>query len=119
MVAICKIYNLEKSTSIWVFLKQIMLVGKCRLLKLLCNRLFYLYFNFFSNNRQITINQSLLYISKTVNCTNLKFWHIIINAIGFDGIGVMRTKDARVCDRSYLARVHFVVDFHAFSSPWH
>ena len=32
MVAICKIYNLDKSTSIWVFLKQIMLVGKCRLI---------------------------------------------------------------------------------------
>ena len=27
----------NQNTSIWVFLKQIMLVGKCRLLKLLCN----------------------------------------------------------------------------------
>ena len=32
----------NQNTSIWVFLKQIMLVGKCRLLKLLCNRLFLL-----------------------------------------------------------------------------
>ena len=30
----------NQNTSIWVFLKQIMLVGKCRLLILLCNRLF-------------------------------------------------------------------------------
>ena len=29
----------NQNTSIWVFLKQIMLVGKCRLLILLCNRL--------------------------------------------------------------------------------
>ena len=34
----------NQNTSIWVFLKQIMLVGKCRLLILLCNRLFFLYF---------------------------------------------------------------------------
>ena len=31
----------NQNTSIWVFLKQIMLVGKCRLLILLCNRLFF------------------------------------------------------------------------------
>ena len=37
----------NQNTSIWVFLKQIMLVGKCRLLKLLCNRLYYLIIFFF------------------------------------------------------------------------
>ena len=34
----------NQNTSIWVFLKQIMLVGKCRLLILLCNRLFSFFF---------------------------------------------------------------------------
>ena len=38
--------------------------------------------------------------------------------IGFDDIGVMRTKDARVCVRSIRGKAHFVVDFHAFLSPW-
>ena len=33
----------NQNTSIWVFLKQIMLVGKCRLLILLCNRLLFLF----------------------------------------------------------------------------
>ena len=38
----------NQNTSIWVFLKQIMLVGKCRLLILLCNRLFF-FLSFFLN----------------------------------------------------------------------
>ena len=51
----------NQNTSIWVFLKQIMLVGKCRLLKLLCNRLFYS-----KSSKEIdiisTIEGSVLYV---------------------------------------------------------
>ena len=54
----------NQNTSIWVFLKQIMLVGKCRLLKILCNRL-----SFRRTNRLPDIQKKKTY-TKTDTETN-------------------------------------------------